>query len=390
MQNRSGASAQMRSRFHKKMEPQYYHSIIFHAPPGRERIDRQMPAYYDEKTKSWYCKFYYTDYTGTKKQKKKRGFKLQREAKEYERSFLEHLQGTPDMTFQALYDIYIEDISHRLRKNTVDGKKNVFKNRILPYFKDRPINEIQATDIRAWQNEQIAAGYSNAYLDRIMNMIVTIFNYAVTFYNLPVNPCTKAGHMGKRTRSLNFWTLDEYNAIMEHVTDPAAHIAIELLFYSGMRFGELLALTPADLDYNKQTISITKSLQRKNRQNYITAPKTDNGIRVITMPAAVMEHLEDYTRKLYGLQQDDLIFTFTRSLIRNNMKRACTASGISCIRIHDLRHSHVSLLIDLKFTPLLIAERIGDTVQMVNNTYGHLYPSRRQEVADRLNQLIVK
>ena len=294
------------------------------------------------------------------------------------------------MTFQALYDIYIEDISHRLRKNTVDGKKNVFKNRILPYFKDKPINEIQAADIRAWQNKQIAAGYSNAYLDRIMNMIVTIFNYAVTFYNLPVNPCTKAGHMGKRTRSLNFWTLDEYNAIMEHVTDPAAHVAIELLFYSGMRFGELLALTLADLDYNKQTISITKSLQRKNRQNDITAPKTDNGIRVITMPAAVMEHLEDYTRKLYGLQPDDLIFTFTRSLIRNNMKRACTASGVSCIRIHDLRHSHVSLLIDLKFTPLLIAERIGDTVQMVNNTYGHLYPSRRQEVADRLNQLIVK
>ena len=349
-----------------------------------------MPAYYDEKTKSWYCKFYYTDYTGTKKQKKKRGFKLQREAKEYERSFLEHLQGTPNMTFQALYDIYIEDISHRLRKNTVDGKKNVFKNRILPYFKDKPINEIQAADIRAWQNKQIASGYSNAYLDRIMNMIVTIFNYAVTFYNLPVNPCTKAGHMGKRTRSLNFWTLDEYNAIMEHVTDPAAHVAIELLFYSGMRFGELLALTLADLDYNKQTISITKSLQRKNRQNYITAPKTDNGIRVITMPAAVMEHLEDYTRKLYGLQPDDLIFTFTRSLIRNNMKRACTASGVSCIRIHDLRHSHVSLLIDLKFTPLLIAERIGDTVQMVNNTYGHLYPSRRQEVADCLNQLIVK
>ena len=68
-----------------------------------------MPAYYDEQPKSWYCKFYYTDYTGTKKQKKKRGFKLQREAKEWERTFLERLQGTPDMTFQTLYDLYIED-----------------------------------------------------------------------------------------------------------------------------------------------------------------------------------------------------------------------------------------------------------------------------------------
>lgn len=349
-----------------------------------------MPAYYDEKTKSWYCKFYYTDYTGTKKQKKKRGFKLQREAKEYERSFLEHLQGTPDMTFLALYDIYIEDISHRLRKNTVDGKINVFKNRILPYFKDKPINEIKPADIRAWQNEQIAAGYSNAYLDRIMNMIVTLFNYAVTFYNLPVNPCTKAGHMGKRTRSLNFWTIDDYNAVIQHITDPVAYLAIELLFYSGMRFGELLALTPADLDYKQNTISITKSLQRKDRQNYITAPKTDNGVRVISMPAAVMEHLEDYTSKIYDLQQDDLIFTFTRSLIRGNMKRACEAADIPYIRIHDLRHSHVSLLIDLKFTPHLIAERIGDTVQMVNNTYGHLYPARHQEVADCLNKLIEK
>ena len=72
------------------------------------------------------------------------------------------------------------------------------------------------------------------------------------------------------------------------------------------------------------------------------------------------------------------------------MKRACEAADIPYIRIHDLRHSHVSLLIDLKFTPHLIAERIGDTVQMVNNTYGHLYPARHQEVADCLNKLIEK
>ncbi len=80
-----------------------------------------MPAYYDESTKTWFCKFYYTDYTGAKKQKKKRGFKLQREAKEWERAFLERLQGTPDMTFLALYDLYVADMSHRLRQNSIDG-----------------------------------------------------------------------------------------------------------------------------------------------------------------------------------------------------------------------------------------------------------------------------
>lgn len=84
-----------------------------------------MPAYYDEKTKSWYCKFYYTDYTGTKKQKKKRGFKLQREAKEWERAFLERLQGTPDMTFQSLYDLYIEDMPQAKAKQHRRQEKRI-------------------------------------------------------------------------------------------------------------------------------------------------------------------------------------------------------------------------------------------------------------------------
>ena len=75
-----------------------------------------MPAYYDEKTKSWYCKFYYTDYTGPKKQKKKRGFKLQREAKEWERNFLETQQADLSMTFENFVKIYNEDMKHRLRE----------------------------------------------------------------------------------------------------------------------------------------------------------------------------------------------------------------------------------------------------------------------------------
>lgn len=348
-----------------------------------------MPIYKDEKTNTYYCKFYYEDYTGTKKQKMKRGFKLQRDAKEWERTFLEKQQGAPDMTFQSLYELYIEDISHRLRQNSIDGKKNVFKNRILPYFKDKPINQITAKDIRSWQNEQIAAGYSDAYLDRMQNMLTTIFNYAVNYYNLPSNPCNKAGHMGKRTRSMKFWTLDQYNQFIPLVEDISAHMAIQLLFYSGMRFGELLALTLADIDFNAGTINIDKSYQHKATGGLLTPPKTTNGIRVITIPDNIMTELYDYISKLYHIESEDRIFLFTKHMIRGTMKRICEATGIPFIRIHDLRHSHVSLLIEMGFSPHLIAERIGDTVQMVNSTYGHLYPTKHKEVADKLNQLLV-
>ena len=349
-----------------------------------------MPIYKDEKTGNWYVKCYYQDYTGTKKQKLKRGFKLQREAKDWERSFLEKMQGTPDMTFKALYDLYIEDMSHRLRITSVEGKKNVFKNHILPYFQSKPVNAITPADVRAWQNEIISKGYSDAYLDRMQNMLTTILNYAVKYFNLPVNPCDKAGHMGKRTRSQKFWTVDEFNQIIATVTDPAAHTALMVLFYSGMRFGELIALNLGDFDFNSNTINITKSLQHRAKLgDIVTPPKTDNGIRCISMPPAIMQTVKSYTDRIYGISDNDRVFTFTKSLISGNMKRGAASAKVQNIRIHDLRHSHVSLLIEMGFSPHLIAERIGDTVQMVNNTYGHLYPTKHKEVADKLNQLIV-
>ena len=357
--------------------------------PPSKKGDINMPVYKDNKTGTFYAKFYYQDYTGQRKQKLKRGFKLQREAKEWERQFLERQQGTPSMSFQSLYDIYIEDMSHRLRQSTVDGKKSVFKNRILPYFKDKPVNEITPADIRSWQNKMISKEFSDGYLKHVDELLTTIFNYAVKYYNLPANPCDRSGHIGKRSKSLKFWTLDQYRAFISHVEDPTAHMAIELLFYGGMRFGELIALTYKDLDFENCTINIDKSAQRKASGDVVTPPKTENGIRVIYMPKTVMDGLREYTGRIYGLQDDSVIFTFTKHFIRNTMLDCCEASGVPFIRIHDLRHSHVSLLIELGFTVQLIAERIGDTVQLVLTTYGHLYPSKHQEVADKLNSIIV-
>ena len=348
-----------------------------------------MPAYYDESTKTWFCKFYYTDYTGTKKQKKKRGFKLQREAKEWERVFLERLQGTPDMTFQALYDLYIEDMSHRLKKSTLDSTNYVFKGRILPYFGDKPINAITAADIRAWQNVQIDSGASDGYLRNMHKKISAIMNYAVTYYNLPSNPCHKAGTMGKITRSMNFWTLEQYGCFIQHVENIRIHAAFQVLFYSGMRCGEMLALTLSDLDFKSCTISINKTLYQRDKEKINTSPKTNNSIRTVSMPATIMQEIQTYTSKIYGIQPHDRVFGFTDMPLRKNMSKYSEKAGIPRIRIHDIRHSHVSLLINMGFTPQLIAERIGDTVQMVNSVYGHLYPSKHEEVADRLNQLIV-
>ena len=230
----------------------------------------------------------------------------------------------------------------------------------------------------------IQAEYSNSYLDRMQNMITAFFNYAVSYFALSENPCRKAGRMGKREIVVNFWTKQEFDTIlsaMEH--DATAHVSFLLLYSSGIRFGEFLALTPKDFDFENNTLDISKSLQRIKRQDVITPPKTPKSIRNIIIPDFVMEEVKDYMSKLYNLKDTDRVFPFTKSFINNAMARACKATGVKKIRIHDIRHSHASYLINLGCAPLLISERLGhEKIQTTLSTYSHLYPNKHQEIVD--------
>lgn len=164
-----------------------------------------MPTYYDDKTKSWYCKFYYTDYTGDKKQKLKRGFKLQREAKEWENDFLTKKATQPSMPLKDLADLYIEDKKENCKLTTYESKKNRIETWILPYFGTKPVDSITAVDIRKWQvTLKNATGntgkkLSPGYMQNIVMELSCMFNYAVRFYGLNSNPCHVAGNtVGKK------------------------------------------------------------------------------------------------------------------------------------------------------------------------------------------------
>lgn len=348
-----------------------------------------MPAYKDEKTNTWYCKFYYVDWTGTRRQKMKRGFKLQREAKEWERNFLEKQSGSPDMTFQALYDLYLEDIRSRLKESTVEEKKGNIEHRILPYFKDKPINEISPADIRKWQNGIIEAGLKPTTQRLINSQLNTILNFAVKYYNLPKNPCKVVGLIGSsKAGKMDFWTLDEFQTFIACVDSPRHKVLFSILYYAGLRCGEALALTPADIDLEKKVIHVSKTFHRIKKRDVVTTPKSPNSIRAIPIPSFLRDQIQDYMKRIYGLRESERLFPLTRCGVEDFFKRHLIKAGVKQIRVHDVRHSHVSLLIDMGFPAMLIAERIGDTVDMVNNIYGHLYPNRHEEVADKLEQLV--
>ena len=351
-----------------------------------------MPAYKDEKTGKWFAKFYYTNWQGIKKQKWKRGFATKKEALGFERNFLEQQSANPDMTFQNLYEIYMEDMAARLKQSTLLTKKTVLQTHILPFFSSKPINEIKASDVRRWQAKLMSSpnNYSQTYLKKINTELNSIINYAKRFYDLNTNPCGKAGTIGKaKAEEMDYWTYDEYIAFREGVKDkPLSYICFEVLYWTGMREGELLALSPADIDLDNKIISINRTYQRIGGKDVFTSPKTRKSKRKIPIPDFLCQELSDYIQSRYMLDADERLFPVTKSYLSHEMIRGCKNTGVKKIRIHDVRHSHASLLINQGCDALMLADRLGhEKVSTTLNTYSHLFPHKQQELVHSLESL---
>lgn len=348
---------------------------------------------YKDKNGTWYAQFRFTNWKGEPDRKTKRGFATKKEALEWERDFLTQSAGKLEMTFEAFYELYKKNLQDRLKKSTWKMKTSVIESKILPYFKKKRMCDIKPRDIVAWQNIMLKASddngepYSPVYLKTIHNQLSAIFNHAVKFYELESNPAAKVGNMGKeKTHEMLFWTKDEYLKFAEAIMDkPVSFYAFEVLYWCGLRLGELLALTAADFDLEKKVLHITKSYQRIESEDIITDPKTPKSIRNVQMPDFLVDEIKDYIDSLYGIADDVRMFPITKSYLHHEMRRGSEKAGVKKIRIHDLRHSHVSLLIEMGFSAVAIADRVGHESIDITYRYAHLFPTTQHAMADQLN-----
>lgn len=205
-----------------------------------------MSIYKDNVTGKWRVVYRYTDWTGKTKQTSKRGFPTKREAQMWEHEQMLKHDAKLDMTFASFYEIYVEDKKERIRDNTWGTKNNIARTKILPYFGERKIAEIEPKDVIAWQNHLLAfkrangKGYSASYLRKIHSQLSAIFNHAVDFYHLPSNPAQKAGNIAiEEYKEMLFWTKEEYLKFADVMMDkPVSYYAFEMLYWCGIREGD--------------------------------------------------------------------------------------------------------------------------------------------------------
>lgn len=343
---------------------------------------------------TWRVACYYIDWQGVRRKHEKRGFSTKKEALAHEREFLAKQKKDINMSFSSFIDTYLSDIGPRLKASTLANKENIIESHIRPYFINRGLSDISPVDIIQWQNALLSLrddqgkGYAQTYLRSIQNQLCAIFNHAVKYYNLPKNPCDATRKMGKvKGKEMLFWTKDEYLKFSEVMKNkPISYYAFQILYWTGIRSGELLALTKSDFDLQKHSLRINKTYQVIKGKETITSPKTEKSNRVIALPQFLCDEMQDYFDSLYKVDESSRIFVVTKSYLHHEMDRGAKAAGVKRIRIHDLRHSSCALLINLGYSPVQIAERLGHESVTITERYSHLYPSVQEQMADRLNE----
>ena len=368
-----------------------------------------MPVYYNADKKTWYAMFYAKDYKGVNKKYKKTGFKKKKEAQEYEYEFKKKISKSLNMSFQSLYELYFEDYSKRHKPTAVNTVQTFFKLHILPFFGDVEVNKITSYMIREWQNEMLDKENENGKLfsenskANIYAALKSMFNWATRYQGLNENPCKNMGAFGskKNRTEMKIWSVDDFNKFIkilelenkeknEKYSDFI--IVFKILFWTGLRIGEVLALTEEDINLHNKFIDVNKTVSYVNKKYHITTPKTMGSIRKVTLPENLISDLKLYfsSDKFSKNKNKNIkhlgVFNLKSSQLRYVLEKYSLQTNLPKIRLHDFRHSHASYLLFIKADITAISKRLGhDNLQTTINTYSHLYKDANDQLMKKLN-----
>lgn len=357
----------------------------------------------DQKTGKWY---YYGKYriNGNYKQYKKRGFNTRREAILEEEKFLNELELKKEkVLFDDLKSEYLSYIQSRV-KNSTYTKHLYVLNKWQETFGGRFIQDISRQELQSIVDD-LDNNYSKRYVEKLYYTLNAMFKYGLKTDVLDYNPLDKVDRSSRPNelkKEMLFWELDDFKKFIANVDDIQWKAFFSTLYFMGIRKGECIALTWKDIDFESKIMNIDKTSGAKERAKKVkyTPPKTKNSYRKITIPNALLELLKQWNEiesKFHGYSQDSFVFgndlpipaetirrVFDNYIKKTNLKLR-EDEQIPRIRIHDLRHSHASYLINNMsngFTDYDIAKRLGDTIETLHNTYAHWFKTKDSKIIE--------
>lgn len=372
-------------------------------------------AVYQEKDKSkwtkdgrkWYFITYYTDIYGVRKRKKSKMFITKSEAQEAERDFLIETKTTSttdyNITFKEVFDEWLLYKKTQVKSTTYYGIKKNTQKHILSYFEKFKLHSIKTNAIIFWKKNVESTIDTINYQNSMIGYLIEILNYAKDNYDFDSKIISKLHknkvEIVKDTKSnvdLNYWTFDEYNKFIKSVDEDIYYLMFTFLYYTGLRLGEMIALTWNDINFENKTLRINKTYADKVEDDIyiITTPKTTNSNRIVDLDDNLLKLLKRHynnEKRVYNFNKDVFVFGNHKHIapttFRNHLNKYISLSNVKKITPHGFRHSHVSLLINLGCDSRDVADRVGDTIEVIESTYYHMFPSKKARTVSFLNEL---
>lgn len=369
-----------------------------------------------EKTKDgrqWRFKVYYHNEDGKLKPYTSKRYLLKKEAEAAERVFKLNRDVPVKKRFDVVADDYFKDAYIRLKESTVNTYYSQYKNNILPYFKNKFIDEINVTDIENWKNKLIERKIKTSTCNEYYVVFKEIFTYANRKFELNYNPVSLSGRFKRRNdevikteEKLRYITYDEYCKLIDVIHDDLYHCLFLTFYFAGMREGEMQALTWNDIDFNRKVIIVNKTLSTNTKEGRYKITNTKNCLnREISLSRTLYDELKKYKEvvmKYDDFRSDWFVFGNGDFLSTYNMNKYrkiyFKEAGLEkrLITIHEFRHSHVSLCINeyiksgqsdsTKFF-LMMSQRMGHSLRVMQETYMHLFPSVQDNIVSLLDNL---
>lgn len=379
-----------------------------------------MPVYKDENNKTkdkrkWYFMVSYKDIFGNKKRYRSKKYERKEEAEDEEAKFKtlliegDHQKNIP---FKKLSEEYLIHYKKNVKQSSYYTNSKKIKDHIIPYFEDKKIKDITVHTIEKWKNEIdnkehnikidgkiVSVRYSTQFKQSLFVCLSAILNYGRTYYGLKENVARIVGNFkapDELPEEMAFWEHTEFEQFISCIEDLTDKTIFSFLYYTGVRKGELLALNWDDIDFQKGTVRINKTVNFKiEGEGYIiTTPKTKNSFRSILMPKkllSLMIEYKTYNKQYKNFNKKWFVFgqysPYPTTTLWRKLNYYANKSDVKLIRIHDFRHSHASLLINQGANPSIVAERLGHTIQTCLKTYSHMWESKQKEVVNLIDNL---
>lgn len=355
-----------------------------------------MPSYDQRgKDKLWSVRFRDTLPDGTTQNKRLSGYNTKREAREAYIAYMaeaakrQPVEKKPTaLMFTELIDSYIDHQRSRLKPSSVYSIESKISTNIYPFFIGKRVADVTPLDILEWQRS--VDHYSYKYKTSLRGQLSAIYKYGERYHDIKnIMPRVEGFRNLEPKKEMLYWTPEELKTFIPYVQDPLFAMYFRLLYTSGCRKGESLALTWDDIDFDACKISVTKSITRKTKDAAfaVTTPKNRSSVRDILIPKSLCGDLAKYKQEQNITDDTEFIFgrdkPFGDRSVDRRLSEACEQSGVKKIRIHDFRHSCASMLISSGVSIVAVSKHLGHSnIEQTLNTYSHMMPSDESKMVE--------